>query len=118
MLKHLAPPRDYCPCYSPYASEIVIVHEKTGEIHLCVDYRKLNSISIMDAFPLPHIDEALQVVHSGDVFTSLTWHKYTCSWLWQKLTSKRLHLYQVLQAYTNVLIYLLARKMLGQASAG
>ena len=35
-----------------------------------MDYRKLNSITIGDAFPLPHIDEALQVVHNCDVFTS------------------------------------------------
>ena len=35
-----------------------------------MDYRKLNSITIRDAFPLPHKDEALQVVHNCNVFTS------------------------------------------------
>ena len=35
-----------------------------------MDYRKLNCITILDAFPLPHIDEALQVVHNCNVFTS------------------------------------------------
>ena len=35
-----------------------------------MDYRKLNSINIQDAFPLPHIDEALQAVHNCNVFTS------------------------------------------------
>ena len=35
-----------------------------------MDYRKLNSITIQDAFPLPCIDEALQVVHNCNVFTS------------------------------------------------
>ena len=58
------------PSYSPYASQVVLVRKKTGEIHICVDYRKLNSITIRDAFPLPHIDEALQVVHNCNVFTS------------------------------------------------
>ena len=58
------------PSNSPYASQVVIVQKKTGEIHLWVDYRKLNSITIRDAFPLPHIDEALQVVHNCNVFTS------------------------------------------------
>ena len=43
---------------------------KSGEICLHVDYWKLNSITIRDAFPLPHLDEALQVVHSSNVFTS------------------------------------------------
>ena len=58
------------PSNSPYASQVVIVWKKTGEICLCVDYHKLNSITIQDAFPLPHIDEALQVVHNCNVFTS------------------------------------------------
>ena len=35
-----------------------------------MDYGKLNSIAIRDVFPLSHIDEALQVVHSSNVFTS------------------------------------------------
>ena len=33
---------------TPYASQVVIVRKKTGEIHLCVDFRKLNAISIHD----------------------------------------------------------------------
>ena len=35
-----------------------------------MDYRKLNFITIQDAFPLPCMDEALQVVHNYNVFTS------------------------------------------------
>ena len=35
-----------------------------------MDYRKLNSITIQAAFPLPCIDEALQVVNNCNVFTS------------------------------------------------
>ena len=58
------------PSNSPCASQVVLVQKKTGEICICVDYRKLNSITIRDAFPLPHIDEALQVVHNCNVFTS------------------------------------------------
>ena len=46
------------------------MQKKTGEIRLCMDYRKLNSITVRDAFPLPRIDEALQAVHSSNWFTS------------------------------------------------
>ena len=35
-----------------------------------MEYRKLNSINIQDAFPLSQIGEALQVVHNFNVFTS------------------------------------------------
>ena len=46
------------------------MHKKSGEIHLCIDFQKLNSITARDAFPLPRIDEALQAVHSSNWFTS------------------------------------------------
>ena len=52
-----------------HASQLYFTKE-TGEICICVDYRKLNSITIRDAFPLPCIDETLQVVHNFNVFTS------------------------------------------------
>ena len=48
------------PSKSPYASQVVIVRKKTGEICLCVDFRKLNAISICDLFPLPRVEEAVQ----------------------------------------------------------
>ena len=35
-----------------------------------MDYRKLNSITIWDALPLPYIDEVQQAVHSINFFSS------------------------------------------------
>ena len=58
------------PSKSPYASQVVIVRKKTREIHICVDFRKLNAISIRDSFPLPRIEEALQAVQAATWFTS------------------------------------------------
>ena len=55
---------------SPYASQVVIVHKKTGEIRLCVDFRKLNAISIRNLFPLPRVEEALQAVQAAVWFSS------------------------------------------------
>ena len=59
------------PSRSPYASQVVIVRKKTGEIRLCIDYRKLNSITIRDAFPLPRIEEALRAVQEAKWFCSI-----------------------------------------------
>ena len=58
------------PSKSPYTSQVVIVRKKSGEIRLCVDFRKLNAISIRDSFPLPRIEEALQAVQAAVWFTS------------------------------------------------
>ena len=55
---------------SPCASQVVIVRKKTGEIRLCVDFRKLNAISIRDSFPLPRVEEALQAVQAAVWFSS------------------------------------------------
>ena len=58
------------PSKSPYASQVVIVRKKTGEIRLCVDFRKLNAISIHDSFPLPRVEEALQAIQAAVWFSS------------------------------------------------
>ena len=58
------------PSRSPYASQVVIVRKKSGEIRLCVDFRRLNAISIRDSFPLPRIEEALAAVQKAIWFTS------------------------------------------------
>ena len=59
------------PSQSPYTSQVVIVHKKTGDIRLCVDFRALNAITVCNSFPLPRIEEALQVVKAAVQFTSL-----------------------------------------------
>ena len=43
------------PSHSPYASQVVIVRKKMGEIRLGIDFRALNAITVHDSFPLPHI---------------------------------------------------------------
>ena len=51
---------------SPFTSQVVIMEKKTREIHLCMDYQKLNSVMVRDAFLLPRIDESLQAIHSSN----------------------------------------------------
>lgn len=56
---------------SPYASPIVIVRKKNGDIRMCIDYRKLNAKTIPDAFPLPRIDDSLDALGKAKLFTTL-----------------------------------------------
>ena len=58
------------PLHSLYASQVVIVHKKSEEICLCINFRALNAITIHDSFPLPGIEEALQALISPMWFTS------------------------------------------------
>ena len=34
------------PSYSPYALQVVIVHKKSGEICLCIDFHALNAVTV------------------------------------------------------------------------
>ena len=56
--------------HSPYSSQVVLFHKKTGDIHLCIDFQVLNAVTIQDSFPLPRIEEALQAVKAAVWFTS------------------------------------------------
>lgn len=47
------------PSNSPWASPVVLVRKKDGTLHFCVDYRGLNSVTKLDQFPLPRIDDLL-----------------------------------------------------------
>ena len=56
---------------SPFASPVILVPKKDGSIRFCVDYRKLNAITVRDVYPLPRIDDSWTVLNTGKVFTSL-----------------------------------------------
>lgn len=56
---------------SSYASPIVLVRKPDGSLRLCVDYRRLNSKTRRDAFPLPRIDESLDALSGAKFFSSI-----------------------------------------------
>ena len=59
------------PSSSPWASPIVLVSKKDGSTRFCVDYRKLNSLTRKDAYPLPRVDDTLDTLAGAKWFTTL-----------------------------------------------
>ena len=59
------------PSMSPYASAIVFAKKNDGSARFCVDYRRVNDITIKDAFPLPRIDDSVEKLSGCKYFTSL-----------------------------------------------
>lgn len=56
---------------SPWAAPVILVKKKDGTWRFCVDYRRLNSITKKDVYPLPRIDDALDCLHSASYFSSI-----------------------------------------------
>ncbi|GFV03063.1 retrovirus-related Pol polyprotein from transposon 17.6 [Trichonephila clavipes] len=46
-------------CESSYASPVVLIPKPNGTFRLCIDYRKLNEITVADTYPLPRMDDLL-----------------------------------------------------------
>ncbi|GET52086.1 enzymatic polyprotein, putative [Rhizophagus irregularis DAOM 181602=DAOM 197198] len=56
---------------SPWSSPVTLAGKKTGKYRFCIDYRKLNKITIMDSFPLPRMDELLDKYRKAKWFSSI-----------------------------------------------
>lgn len=59
------------PSQSPYSSNIVLVRKKDGSLRFCIDYRKLNSKTIKDAYILPRIDDTIDRLAGSRYFSKL-----------------------------------------------
>ena len=57
--------------HSPYAAPIVIVRKRDGTIRLCVDYRRLNTKTVRDAYPLPRLLESFDSLSGAQYFSTL-----------------------------------------------
>lgn len=56
---------------SPFSSPIVVVRKKNNSVRLCIDFRKLNSQTIKDAYALPNLEEAFSVLTGSKWFSVL-----------------------------------------------
>lgn len=56
---------------SPFASPIVVVRKKNNSVRLCIDFRKLNSQTIKDAYALPNLEEVFSLLTGSKWFSAL-----------------------------------------------
>ncbi|CAF3775116.1 unnamed protein product [Rotaria sp. Silwood1] len=59
------------PSKSPWASPVVLALKKDGSIRFCIDYRKLNDVTIRDAYPIPRIDDTLDALQHAQFVSTL-----------------------------------------------
>jgi len=56
---------------APFAAPILFVKKADGSLRFCIDYRKLNTLTRKDQYPLPLIEETLARLRRARVFTKL-----------------------------------------------
>ena len=59
------------PASGAWSSPVVLVKKKDGSWRFCVNYRRLNLVTVHDAHPLPRIDESLEALAGSKYFTTL-----------------------------------------------
>ena len=59
------------PSNSPWSSPIVLVRKKDGTWHFCIDLRKLNDVTVKDAFPLPQVADLMDNLAGHQYFSTL-----------------------------------------------
>ena len=59
------------PSTSEWASPVILVPKPDGSLRFCVDYRKLNSITVRDSYPMPRMDECIDSLGSATIFSTL-----------------------------------------------
>ncbi|KAI9555008.1 hypothetical protein GHT06_020301 [Daphnia sinensis] len=59
------------PSSSSWSSPVVLVRKKSGEVRFCIDYRRLNSVTERDGYPLPRVEDVLGRLSGAKYFSSL-----------------------------------------------
>ncbi|KAE9023087.1 hypothetical protein PF010_g14469 [Phytophthora fragariae] len=59
------------PSNSPWASPVLMIRKPDGGIRFCIDCRKLNAVTVKDCYPMPLIDDILDVLGDAQLFSTM-----------------------------------------------
>lgn len=59
------------PTKSQWASPVVLAPKADGSLRFCIDYRRLNTITKKDSYPLPRMDDCLDSLGTAKFFSTL-----------------------------------------------
>lgn len=56
---------------SPWSSPVVLIKKPSGKYSFCIDFRKVNTVSGKDAYPIPHINFILEKLREANYISTL-----------------------------------------------
>ena len=59
------------PSQSPWCNAVVLVRKKDGGLRFCIDFRRLNSQTKKDAYPLPQMQETMESMVGARFFSTM-----------------------------------------------
>lgn len=59
------------PSSSPWSSPCILVPKPDSTFRFCTDYRKVNSVTIPDSYPMPRLDDCVDTIGSARYVTKL-----------------------------------------------
>ncbi|KAL0540220.1 hypothetical protein IC582_024453 [Cucumis melo] len=59
------------PSVSPWGAPVLFVKKKDGSMHICIDYRELNKVTVKNRYPLPRIDDLFDQLQGATVFSKI-----------------------------------------------
>ena len=59
------------PSQSPWCNAVVLVRKKDGGLRFCIDFRRLNSRTKKDAYPLPRMQETMESMIGTRFFSTM-----------------------------------------------
>lgn len=63
---------------SEWASPVLFSSNKSGRLQFCFEYRKRKMMTIKDSYPLPRMDERIDILGEAKVFTTLDAYNGYC----------------------------------------
>ena len=56
---------------SPWCSPVRLVKKPDGSIRVCVDFRKVNNVTVKDSFPIPKIEDIFSHLDKAIIFSTI-----------------------------------------------
>lgn len=54
-----------------WAATIVLAPKKNGSLHFFVDYKKLNNLTRRNPYPIPRMDDCIDLLEKATIFSTL-----------------------------------------------